>query len=238
MKKKSNEELPYEKFIQKGAESLTDAELLAILLRTGPAPETAAPQAHQNCPALALAEKVLALPKGSRTGLGGLTQLSPAQLQQVKGIGEVKAVRICCVTELARRMMMGQRREMKTFPDPASAADYCRPLFAGSDSSVEKAVLLLLDGKGKLIHEKVLSIGTVNTAPVSPREVFLQALQYQAVFFMLLHNHPSGDVTPSREDAEITHRLAKLGEMMQLELVDHIIISEEKYYSFREAGLL
>lgn len=238
MEKKSNDELPYEKFIQKGAESLTDAELLAILLRTGPAVEKSAPQAHQNCPALALAEKVLALPKGSRTGLAGLTQFSPAQLQQIRGIGEVKAVRICCVTELARRILMGQRREMKAFPDPASAAEYCRPLFAGNDSCVEKAVLLLLDGKGKLIHEKVLSIGTVNTALVSPREVFLQALQYQAVFFMLLHNHPSGDVSPSREDAEITRRLAELGEMMQLMLLDHIIISEEKYYSFREAGLL
>lgn len=238
MEKRSKDELPYEKFIQKGAESLTDAELLAILLRTGPAPEETAPRAHRNCPALALAEKLLALPKGAKTGLGGLAQLSPAQLQKIKGIGEVKAVRICCVTELARRIQMGERKEMKAFPDPASAAEYCRPLFAGSDSCVEKAVLLLLDGKGKLIHEKVLSIGTVNTALVSPREIFLQALRYQAVFFMLLHNHPSGDVSPSREDAEITKRLAELGEMMQLMLVDHIIVSEQKYYSFREAGLL
>lgn len=238
MKKMESVELPYEKFLQKGAESLTDAELLAILLRTGPAPSQEAPQAHQNCPALALAERVLALPKGAKSGLAGLAQLSPAQLKMVKGIGEVKAVRICCVTELARRMAMVQRKEMPAFPDPGTAAAYCRPLFETEGGNVEKTVLLLLDGKGKLIHERILSIGTVNAAPVSPREVFLQALRYQAVYFMLLHNHPSGDVKPSREDAGITQRLAELGEMMQLTLMDHIIVGGQNYFSFRQAGLL
>lgn len=238
MEKKLHNELPYEKFMQKGAESLTDAELLAILLRTGPAPKEDAPRAHRECPALALAEQVLALPNGAKSGLCGLGQLSPAQLQTVKGIGEVKAVRISCVTELARRIALGQRRELQAFPDPESVAAYCRPLFAGEGEGVEKTLLLLMDGKGRLIHERVLSIGTVNSAPVSPREVFLQALKYQAVFFVLLHNHPSGDVRPSREDAELTKRLAGLGEMMQLELLDHIIISGQEHFSFKEAGLL
>lgn len=238
MEKSLHNELPYEKFMQKGAESLTDAELLAILLRTGPLPDENAPQAHKECPALALAEQVLALPKGAKSGLCGLTQLSHVQLQNVKGIGEVKAVRICCVTELARRIALGQRRELTAFPDPESVAAYCRPMFAGEDAGVEKTVLLLLDGKGRLIHERVLSVGTVNSAPVSPREVFLQALKYQAVFFMLLHNHPSGDVTPSREDIELTKRLADAGEMMQLMLLDHIIISDSESFSFKRAGLL
>lgn len=238
MKKSETEGLPYEKFMQKGAESLTDAELLAILLRTGPAPGPQATRTEQHCPALGLAERVLALPKGAQAGLSGLCQLSVAQLKQVRGIGEVKAVRICCVTELARRIALGQRREMPAFPDPSVAAAYCRPLFEQEGSAVEKAVLLLLDGKGKLIHERILSVGTVNAAPVSPREVFLQALRYQAVYFMLLHNHPSGDVTPSMEDAEITKRLSGLGEMMQLPMMDHIIVGGQDYFSFRKAGLL
>ena len=238
MDKKRYGELPYEKFLQKGAESLTDAELLAILLRTGPDPGPNAPQAHLDCPALALAEQVLALPRGSRSGLAGLPFLSPAQLTKVRGIGEVKAVRLCCVAELARRLSLSCRTQLPTFPDPAAAASYCRPLFEGEDGAVERVILLLLDSKGRLIREKILAVGTVNSAPVSPREVFLQALKYQAVHFILLHNHPSQDVTPSREDAEITERLARLGNLMQLTLLDHIIVGGANYFSFREAGLL
>ena len=238
MDKKRYGELPYEKFLQKGAESLTDAELLAILLRTGPDPGPTAPQAHLDCPALALAEQVLALPRGSRSGLAGLPFLSPAQLTKVRGIGEVKAVRLCCVAELARRLSLSCRTQLPAFPDPAAAASYCRPLFEGEDGAVERVILLLLDSKGRLIREKILAVGTVNSAPVSPREVFLQALKYQAVHFILLHNHPSQDVTPSREDAEITERLARLGNLMQLTLLDHIIVGGANYFSFREAGLL
>lgn len=238
MDKKRYGELPYEKFLQKGAESLTDAELLAILLRTGPDPGPNAPQAHLDCPALALAEQVLALPRGSRSGLAGLPFLSPAQLTKVRGIGEVKAVRLCCVAELARRLSLSCRTQLPAFPDPAAAASYCRPLFEGDDGAVERVILLLLDSKGRLVREKILAVGTVNSAPVSPREVFLQALKYQAVHFILLHNHPSQDVTPSREDAEITERLARLGNLMQLTLLDHIIVGGANYFSFREAGLL
>ena len=238
MDKKRYGELPYEKFLQKGAESLTDAELLAILLRTGPDPGPNAPQAHLDCPALALAEQVLALPRGSRSGLAGLPFLSPAQLTKVRGIGEVKAVRLCCVAELARRLSLSCRTQLPAFPDPAAAASYCRPLFEGEDGAVERVILLLLDSKGRLIREKILAVGTVNSAPVSPREVFLQALKYQAVHFILLHNHPSQDVTPSREDAEITERLARLGNLMQLTLLDHIIVGGANYFSFQEAGLL
>lgn len=238
MDKKRYGELPYEKFLQKGAESLTDAELLAILLRTGPDPGPNAPQAHLDCPALALAEQVLALPRGSRSGLAGLPFLSPAQLTKVRGIGEVKAVRLCCVAELARRLSLSCRTQLPAFPDPAAAASYCRPLFEGEDGAVERVILLLLDSKGRLVREKILAVGTVNSAPVSPREVFLQALKYQAVHFILLHNHPSQDVTPSREDAEITERLARLGNLMQLTLLDHIIVGGANYFSFREAGLL
>lgn len=238
MKKNTDKNLPYEKFLKKGAESLTDAELLAILLRTGPSPEADAPDSHKRCPALGLAEKILSLPKGAHSGLAGLSNLCVAELMKIRGIGEVKAVRICCIAELARRIAMGQRRELIAFPDPKSAADYCRPYFQGEGSNVEKTLLLLMDGKGKLIHEKLLTVGTVNASLVSPREIFLQAFRYQAVHFMLLHNHPSGDAQPSAEDAEITKRLSCLGELMQVGLLDHIILGEQEYFSFREAGLI
>ncbi len=236
--KTAEQGLPYEKFLQKGAESLTDAELLAVLLRTGPKVGENASKAHRDCPALALAEEVLRLPKGSRSGLSGLPSLSPAELMKLRGIGQVKAVRICCVAELARRIALHTRKRLPAFPDPAAAAAYAGPLFDADGGNVERAVLLLLDGRGRLVHEKILSVGTVDSALVSPREVFLQALRVQAVSFILLHNHPSGDPSPSREDTEITGRLFELGEMMQLALTDHIIVGAGQYFSFREAGLI
>jgi len=236
--KTAEQGLPYEKFLQKGAESLTDAELLAVLLRTGPKVGESASKAHRDCPALALAEEVLRLPKGSRSGLSGLPSLSPSELMKVRGIGQVKAVRICCTAELARRISLYTRKKLPAFPDPATAAAYARPLFDADGGNVERAVLLLLDGKGRLVHEKLLSVGTVDSALVSPREVFLQALRVQAVSFILLHNHPSGDPSPSREDTAITGRLFELGEMMQLNLTDHIIVGAGQYFSFREAGLI
>ncbi len=206
----ASDRLPYEKFLQKGAESLSDAELLAIMLRTGPNPGPDAPQAFRDCPALALAEQVLSLPLGSRSGLLGLSSLSCNQLQQIRGIGEVKAVRICCIFELARRIALGQRKKLPAFPDPGTAADYCRPIFEEDGGMLERTILLLLDGKGCLIREKLLSIGTIDAALVSPREIFLQALRVGAVSFLLLHNHPSGDVTPSpdawRDDAALPDR--------------------------------
>lgn len=238
LEKTAEQGLPYEKFLQKGAESLTDAELLAVLLRTGPKVGEGASKAHRDCPALALAEEVLRLPKGSRSGLSGLPSLSPAELMELRGIGQVKAVRICCAAELARRMALHTRKKLPAFPDPATAAAYALPLFEADGGTVERAVLLLLDGKGGLVHEKILSVGTVDAALVSPREIFLQALRVQAVSFILLHNHPSGDPSPSREDTEITGRLFELGELMQLNLTDHIIVGAGQYFSFREAGLI
>lgn len=237
MNNQRKEDLPYEKYLKKGAESLTDEELLALLLRTGYTSSREEIPAGK-CPAQVLAGKLLELPVGDKKGLAGLCSLTPAQLMQVKGIGQVKAVRICCINEMAKRIAQSQKTQQPVFSDPESVAGYYRPYYAGEDSQLEKAFLLMLDGKGKLIREKMLSMGTVNATLVSPREVFLQALRHQAVNIMLLHNHPSGDIYPSREDMEVTRRLAELGEMMQLPLIDHIIIGEESYFSFRESGLI
>lgn len=237
MKTVKNQDMPYEKYLQKGAESLTDAELLALLLRTGYTARDEK-QPEGKCSALVLAQKLLDLPAGDKKGLAGLCSLSPAQLMQIKGIGEVKAVRICCINEMARRIALAEKSGQPVFSDPAMVADHYRPWFAGEDSQLEKAILLMLDGRGKLIREKVISMGTVNTALVSPREIFLQALRHQAVNLMLLHNHPSGDPAPSAQDMEVTERLTELGDMMDLPLLDHIIVGEGCYFSFREAGFI
>lgn len=237
MKTIQNDEMPFEKYLKKGAESLTDAELLALLLRTGYSSVSEDTNEKNKCSALVLAEKLLDIPTGDKKGLAGLCSLSPAQLMQVKGIGQVKAVRICCINEMARRIAMAQKKDNPVFTEPSMVADHYRPVFEGEDSQLEKALLLMLDGRGKLIREKVISMGTVNATYVSPREIFLQALRYQAVNIMLLHNHPSGDINPSREDMEVTQRLADLGDMMELPLLDHIIVGDG-YFSFREAGLL
>ena len=233
----NKEEMPYEKYLKRGAESLTDEELLALLLRTGyVSPAEKVPEG--TCSALLLARKLLELPVGEKKGLAGLCSLTPSQLMQVKGIGQVKAVRICCINEMAKRIAKSQKKGQPVFSNPEEVADFYRPCFAGEDSQIEKAILLMLDGKGMLIREKMISMGTVNATLVSPREVFLQALRHQAVNVLLLHNHPSGDVYPSRDDLEVTKRLSQLGEMMQLPLCDHIIVGEESYFSFRESGLL
>ncbi len=172
-------------------------------MRTGPNPGPDAPQAFRDCPALALAEQVLSLPLGSRSGLLGLSSLSCNQLQQIRGIGEVKAVRISAFLNWQKDRPRAAQK-LPAFPDPGTAADYCRPIFEEDGGMLERTILLLLDGKGCLIREKLLSIGTIDAALVSPREIFLQALaRVGAVSFLLLHNHPSGDVTPSPEDKEL-----------------------------------
>ena len=153
-------------------------------------------------------------------------------------VSSITNVGLDCIFELARRIALGQRKKLPAFPDPGTAADYCRPIFEEDGGMLERTILLLLDGKGCLIREKLLSIGTIDAALVSPREIFLQALRVGAVSFLLLHNHPSGDVTPSPEDKELTKRLAMLGGMMQLCLTDHIIVGDSDFFSFRQAGLI
>ena len=218
--------MPYEKFLLKGPESLSDEELLAILIRTGTKDEDS----------VSLGRRVLSLSKGSECGILGLRSVSISELMEIKGIGQVKAIKIKCVTELSRRLVQASRRETVSFREPASVAAYYMEQLR--HECTEQVLLLLTDNKCRLIHEMVLSKGTVDTSLLSPREVFLQALKYQAVHILLLHNHPSGDASPSRQDIEITKRLDELGTLLQLSLLDHIIIGDNCYVSFRESGLI
>lgn len=217
---------PYEKFQANGPESLTEAELLAIIIRTG----------TKTMDSLQLAKEVLALPKGQERGLLGLRYLSVSDLCRVSGIGQVKAVKIKCLIELSRRLSMADRRDRLQFTRPETVADYYMERMRYLQT--EEVILAMTDNKNRLICDRVLSRGTVNCSLVSPREVFLVALEYHAVHILLIHNHPSGDAAPSRQDIEITEHLAGLCDMMQLPLLDHIIVGDSCYVSFKESGLL
>lgn len=216
------QDMPYEKFLRFGPENLTESELLAIILRTG----------TKDNSALELAGQVLALAKYPREGLLGLYDVTLEELMSIKGIGEVKAIKLKCLTELSMRINRATAKQNLCFTNPKTVADYFMEKLRHRDT--ECVMLVCLDSKGQLIQEKKLSDGSVNMSLISPREIFLEALHCKAVSIILVHNHPSGDPTPSRTDRELTENVRVLGEKMDIPLLDHIIIGDNRYTSFRE----
>lgn len=215
-------ELPYERFIRFGPQNLTERELIAIILRTG----------TKDSSALTLAGQVLALAKYPREGLLGLYDVSLEELMSIKGIGMVKAVKLKCLAELSMRMSQATAEQGICFTNSSAVAQYFMERLR--HLKTECVILVCLDSKGQLLQEKKLSDGSVKQSLISPREIFLAALQCQAVNMILVHNHPSGDPTPSRADAELTVTLSELGEKMNIPLLDHIIIGDNRYTSFKE----
>ncbi len=218
-------ERPYEKCRAFGTSALSDAELLAVILRTG----------TKGQGALETARQVLELgPLGS--GLLGLYHAVPEELMKIPGIGEVKAIQLSCIGELARRMsresIAGNSRYLCS---PPSAAAYFMEEMRHREK--EELRVAFLNTKGRLLKEEVLFIGTVNSSLISPREVFLEALRHQAVSLLLVHNHPSGDPEPSREDILVTKRIQKAGELLDISVTDHIIIGDNCYISLKERGI-
>lgn len=227
MKEKlQKQDLPYEKFLRFGAENLTEAELLAIVLRTG----------TKDNSALQLAEQVLGLAKYPREGLLGLYDVTLEELMSIKGIGMVKAVKLKCLTELSMRISRESAREGLCFTNARTVANYFMESLR--HRKTECVILVCLDSKGQLLQEKKLSDGSVNMSLISPREIFLEALQWKAVNILLVHNHPSGDPTPSKTDRELTENVKFIGEKMDIPLLDHIIIGDNRYSSFRELSFL
>ncbi len=218
--------LPYEKFIAYGSRSLTDSELLAILLRTG----------TRGVNVRELGEQVLAETARYGNGLLGLYHIPLQELCRIDGIGRVKAIQLKTVAELSTRMAQARAKSNLSFHHPASVADYYMERFR--HETVEYIMLLLLDSGLHLIGEHILSKGTVNASLMSPREVFINALQARAAGIMLLHNHPGGDPKPSGNDIHVTERIAKTGALADIPLFDHIIIGDNQYFSFKENQLL
>ena len=222
----NTQQMPYERFLSFGAENLTEAELLAIILRTG----------TRDTSAVKLAEEVLALASYPREGLLGLHDVSIEQLMEIRGIGIVKAVKLKCIAELSKRMSRAKASRGIQFTRSEMVADYFMEKLRHRDT--ECVYLVCLDAKGQLIREKKLSDGCVNMALISPREIFIEALKDKAVSIILVHNHPSGDPTPSHSDRELTERVAEAGERMDIPLLDHIIIGDNRYMSFKESRYL
>lgn len=216
---------PYEKCVAYGPEFLTDAELIACVLRSGTKEYTS----------VALADVLLNLRKDKK-GLNGLCSLSFEELTAVSGIGRVKALQIQCIFELSKRMSRSQAADSLNFQDAESIARYYMEDFRHQEQ--EQLLLLLLDNKNKLLGEKVMFTGTVNASIVSPREIYLEAMKYHAVGIILLHNHPSGDSTPSDADRRITRKIRDAGNLLDIPLLDHIVIGDKNYVSFHEKGYL
>lgn len=224
MKQIPEEERPYEKCVRLGAEALTDAELLAVLLRTG----------TKGSPSVHMAEEVLNLSR-EKEGLLGLHSLSLTQLKSVKGIGKVKAVQIKCIGELSKRIAQTTARKGLQFTKPWSIADYYMERLRHKEQ--EELICMMLDTKNHLLGEEMIFKGTVNASLVSPREVFLAAMSYHAVGILLVHNHPSGEPAPSQADLDFTQRILEAGELLGISLLDHIIIGDCRYLSFRQQGI-
>ncbi len=223
---KKDGQLPYERFEKLGPEALTDVELVAIIIRCGTI----------GADSIQLAEKVMHLQGRDQDGILSLIHVSMHELMQIKGIGQVKAVRLKCVAELSRRISRQHHKKNLCFNNPKSVADYYMESLRHLEN--EQVLLILTDNRNGLIHEEVMTRGTVNSSLLSPREVFILALKYQAVHIFLLHNHPSGDATPSRQDIELTKHISDISKIINIPLVDHIIIGDNKYTSLKENGLL
>lgn len=217
-------ERPYEKCEERGASSLSDCELLAVLLRTGTKGENV----------LNLAERILY--HIGENGILGIHKFSVEQLMQIKGVGKVKAIQIACISELAKRLAKAEAKKTLCFSSPETIAQYYMEDLRHEKQ--EHMKMLMLNSKADLIGESDVSKGTVNASLITPRELFIEALQKNAVSIVIMHNHPSGDPTPSRDDMLTTKRISEAGNLIGIELLDHIIIGNNCYISFREQGIL
>lgn len=226
--KETEEILPYEKFEKYGPKSLTDAELLAIIIRTG----------TKDCSPIELGRRILQLGNhiGQAKGILALQHLSVPELMKIKGIGKVKAIRLKCVTEFSRRIAQESFGTGIRFDKPITIARYYMEQVRHLE--VEKVLLVMTDNKNQFLKDVVISSGTVNMSVLSPREIFLVAIRMQAVHILLVHNHPSGDPTPSKEDISITKRIHEAAQLLNIPLVDHIIIGDNTYVSLKEMGYL
>ncbi|MGD9677322.1 MAG: DNA repair protein RadC [Vulcanibacillus sp.] len=215
-------ERPRERMSKYGAVSLSNVELIAILLRTGGPNESV----------IQLANSVMAKVET----LEGFYDISLEELTNIKGIGPAKAIQIKAGIELGKRVVRQLPQVKYSIHSPKDAAEYL--IDDIKFLKQEHFIILLLDTKNQIISKETISIGTLNSSIVHPREVFKPAIKKSVSAIILAHNHPSGDPTPSKEDIEITKRLTKAGEILGIDVLDHIIIGDSKYISFKEEGLL
>ena len=221
----AHEEKPCEKMIDAGTEFMSDAELLAVILRCG----------TRNMSAIELAQLILNSNPVYK-GLSGLNYMSYKSLTEIPGVGRSKACQIMALTELSRRMSSKSFKSEVSLDDPSSVAS----CFMEKTRYLtrERLYALFMTSNNSVIKETLLSAGTINSSLVSPREVFVEALSCDAISVVLIHNHPSGNPEPSLEDIAISKRIKSLGDELGIKLLDHIIIGDMRYVSLKEHGLI
>ncbi len=224
MKELPYDERPYEKLMSKGAQALSDTELLAIIIRTG----------FNGKNAVDLARNLLK-DKDLGAGLKGLSTAGIQQIMKHKGIGRVKAIQIKAALELASRLNSIREHKIK-LTNPEEIAKFMLPKCKGLNKEI--CWILCFDVRMNLISQSVVSVGTLDSSIVHPRDIFTEVIKACAHSFVVVHNHPSGDVSPSENDILLTKRLKKGGALLGMELRDHIIISELNYFSFLSKSML
>ena len=218
------EERPREKLLLQGPRALSNAELLAILLRSGTKKKSV----------LRVAEEILARIK--EQGLSAMAHISVAELAKIDGVGQVKAATLQAAIELGRRLALQSAGKIKVIHGPEDVAQFAMPRFRFEQK--EHFAVMLLNTKNHIIGMPEVSVGSLSASVVHPREVFRAAIDYAAASMILLHNHPSGDPTPSREDIAVTERLVKAGKVMDIPVLDHVVIGNERFTSLKEKGLI
>lgn len=216
------EDRPRERMLQFGARILSNSELVAILLRTGTVAESA----------VGLAQRVLK----EAGGLRGLVNMSTEQMIRVKGIGYAKALQLQAAIELGKRLAQSELDPALIVRSPQDVARYVMEDLRYLQK--EHFVCLFLNTKNHVIAQETLSIGSLNASIVHPREVFRAAIERGSASIICIHNHPSGDPTPSPEDVDMTHRLVEAGHVIGIEVLDHLIIGDQKFVSLKEQGLM
>lgn len=217
-----SEDRPRERLLRYGPQALSTMELMAILLRTG----------TRDYSAVGLAEHLLS----KCGGLRGVAKASVRELSKIKGIGPVKAVEIAACVELGRRLSTRVSEPRPIITSPEDAADLLLPEIMGETK--EHFLSLLLDTKNRVIKTLTVSVGSLDSSIVHPREVFKDAITHSAASILVAHNHPSGDLTPSPEDKAVTRRLVEAGQLLGIEVLDHLILGDGRWLSLKERGFL
>jgi DNA repair protein RadC len=207
---------PRERLIKNGIDVLSDAELLAIIFQKGTKQENA----------IDMSNRLI-----SKYGVDKLSFCSLNELQKIKGIGKAKACQIIALFEFNKRHNLAKTNG-KSINRTKDVFDYCSPKLSSLDK--EYLMVLHLDSKNRVLKDEIISIGTLNNTLIHPREVFKSAIKESSNSIILVHNHPSGDPTPSEEDKEMTKRLFDAGDLLDIKILDHVIIGKDEFYSFRE----
>ena len=222
MKVLASHDRPREKLARAGADALGDNELVALLLGSG----------TRGRSALDIANGVLE----AANGLRGLTRMGRDELSKTAGIGAARAARIQAAIELGRRSLTRDPAERPQFGTPREVAEHLLPQFGSYP--VERFGVLLLDTRHRLVRTRILSVGSLDASVVHPREVFREAILAGAAAIVLFHNHPSGDPSPSRDDLALTRRLVTAGDLVGIDVIDHLILADSRYASLKELGRL